>query len=231
MENQSNVILEVKDLKKYFGKGDGTTKALDGINFTINRGDFISIMGKSGSGKTTLLNILSTIDIATHGDVLLNGSSIFKLKSSKKSQFRRDNLGFIFQDFKLIDNLTAFENIALALIIQDRYKANEIEHLTNEIAKALEISHILDKYPYQLSGGQKQRVSVARAIVKKPTLIIADEPTGALDSENSKRLMEMFEKINKELKNTILIVTHDEYVASFSDRTLTLKDGIFEKVE
>ena len=221
-------ILEVNGLKKYYGLNEATTKALDGISFTVGKGEFISIMGKSGSGKTTLLNILSTIDTPTEGTVKINNRTLSKLKPSEKAKFRRDSLGFIFQDFKLIDNLTSFENIALSLIIQNSHAPGKIDYLVNEIAEMLAIKKILGKFPYQLSGGQKQRVAVARALITRPPLIIADEPTGALDSENTKNLMEELRRMNKKLKSTILLVTHDEYVAGFSDRIIRLKDGKFE---
>ena len=220
MEN----ILEVKNIEKYYGNKDNVTKAIDGISFDIKKGDFVGIMGASGSGKTTLLNSISTIDSVTTGNILLKGEDITKLKGKRLEKFRRDELGFIFQDYNLLDTLTVYENIALALTIQKK-NPKEIDKLIKEISKKLEINNILNKYPYQISGGQKQRVAASRAIVTNPSLILADEPTGALDSRSARQLLESFENINKELKATILMVTHDPFTASYSNRILFIKDG------
>lgn len=181
-------------------------------------------MGPSGSGKTTLLNCISTIDTVTTGNIVINGKDITKLKSKQLEKFRRDELGFIFQDFNLLDTLTAYENIALALTIQGR-KANEVDELINKVADNLGIKEILNKFPYQISGGQKQRVASARAIVTNPALILADEPTGALDSKSARMLLESFENLNKDLEATILMVTHDAFTASYAHRILFIKDG------
>lgn len=223
-------ILEVKNIEKYYGNKDNVTKALDGISFDVIEGEFIGIMGASGSGKTTLLNCISTIDTVTTGKILLDGEDETRLKGKKLEEFRRDKLGFIFQDYNLLDTLTVYENIALALTIQGR-KPKEIDNLVKDVSKKLGIETLLSKYPYQVSGGQKQRVASARAIVTDPTLILADEPTGALDSKSARQLLESFEKINKELKATILMVTHDPFTASYADRILFIKDGkIFNEV-
>lgn len=223
-------ILEVKNIEKYYGNKDNVTKALDGISFDVTEGEFVGIMGASGSGKTTLLNCISTIDTVTTGKILLDGEDETRLKGKKLEEFRRDKLGFIFQDYNLLDTLTVYENIALALTIQGR-KPKEIDNLVKDVSKKLGIETLLSKYPYQVSGGQKQRVASARAIVTDPTLILADEPTGALDSKSARQLLESFEKINKELKATILMVTHDPFTASYADRILFINDGkIFNEV-
>ena len=188
-------------------------------------------MGASGSGKTTLLNCISTIDKVTSGHIYLNDKDITKLKGNNLNKFRREELGFIFQDFNLLDTLTAFENIALALTIC-KVKQSEIDVKVNEVAKELEIAQVLNKYPYQMSGGQKQRVASARAIITKPSLVLADEPTGALDSKSSRMLLEKFENLNDDLKTTILMVTHDSFTASYADRIIFIKDGkIFNEIK
>lgn len=186
--------------------------------------EFVGIMGASGSGKTTLLNCISTIDKVTTGHILINGDDITKLKGNKLNKFRREELGFIFQDFNLLDTLTAYENIALALTIQKR-NVHEIDKKVKDIAKKLEIDNILNKYPYQLSGGQKQRVASARAIITNPKLVLADEPTGALDSKSAKQLLETLTTLNETLDATILMVTHDAFTASYADRIIFIKDG------
>lgn len=219
-----STVLKVDHIEKYFGNKGNTTKAIDQISFEVERGEFVGIMGPSGSGKTTLLNCISTIDSVTTGKILINEQDITKLKTGRLDQFRRDELGFIFQDFNLLDTLTAFENIAIALTIQGR-KPADITVLVQEVAEKLEITQVLDKFPYQMSGGQKQRVAAARAIVTDPTLILADEPTGALDSKSSRLLLDSFEKLNGELQATILMVTHDAFTASYAKRILFIKDG------
>jgi len=219
-----STVLKVDHIEKYFGNKGNTTKAIDQISFEVERGEFVGIMGPSGSGKTTLLNCISTIDSVTTGKILINEQDITKLKTGRLDQFRRDELGFIFQDFNLLDTLTAFENIAIALTIQGR-KPADITILVKEVAEKLEITQVLDKFPYQMSGGQKQRVAAARAIVTDPTLILADEPTGALDSKSSRLLLDSFEKLNEELQATILMVTHDAFTASYAKRILFIKDG------
>ena len=220
MEN----ILEVQNVEKYYGNKSNLTKAVDNISFNVKKKEFVGIMGASGSGKTTLLNCISTIDKVTTGHILINGDDITKLKGNKLNKFRREELGFIFQDFNLLDTLTAYENIALALTIQKR-KVHEIDKKVKDIAKKLEIDNILNKYPYQLSGGQKQRVASARAIITNPKLVLADEPTGALDSKSAKQLLETLTTLNETLDATILMVTHDAFTASYADRIIFIKDG------
>ena len=224
-------VLEVKNIEKYYGNKSNLTKAIDNISFTIEKGEFVGIMGASGSGKTTLLNCISTIDRVTAGKIIINNQDITRLKGNNLNKFRREELGFIFQDFNLLDTLTAYENIALALTIQ-KVKPKEIEERVQEIAKKLEITDILNKYPYQISGGQKQRVASARAIITNPKLVLADEPTGALDSKSARQLLEIMEDMNTKMKATILIVTHDPLSASYCSKILFLKDGkIFNRIE
>lgn len=220
MEN----ILKVENIEKYYGNKNNLTKAIDNISLAVNKGEFVGIMGASGSGKTTLLNCISTIDKISAGSIKIGGIEITDLKGKKLEKFRRDELGFIFQDFNLLDTLTSYENIALALTIQGR-KPSEIDNLVRECARKLDIEGILHKYPYEISGGQKQRVASVRAIVTEPSLILADEPTGALDSKSAVQLLNSFEKLNKELESTILMVTHDAFTASYTDRILFIKDG------
>ncbi|MBU3202784.1 ABC transporter ATP-binding protein [Clostridium algidicarnis] len=223
-------ILKVEKVEKYYGNKGNITKAMDNISFNIDKGEFVGIMGPSGSGKTTLLNCISTIDTVTTGYIIINDKDITKLKAKDIEKFRRDELGFIFQDFNLLDTLTAYENIALALTIQNR-QITVIDGLVKKVAEKLEITEVLNKYPFQMSGGQKQRVASARALVTEPSLILADEPTGALDSKSSRLLLDSFEKINKESKATILMVTHDPFTASYAHRILFIKDGrIFNEV-
>ncbi|EGS5729770.1 ABC transporter ATP-binding protein [Clostridium perfringens] len=217
-------ILSVENIEKYYGNKDNITKAIDNINFKVDKGEFVGIMGPSGSGKTTLLNCISTIDNVTTGSIVINGKDITKLKAKELEKFRRDELGFIFQDFNLLDTLTAYENIALALTIQGK-KPKDIDALIKKVAKSLGIDEILNKFPYQISGGQKQRVASARAIVTNPSLILADEPTGALDSKSARMLLDSFESLNKDLEATILMVTHDAFTASYAHRILFIKDG------
>ena len=217
-------VLEVKNIEKYYGNKSNLTKAIDNISFKVEEGEFVGIMGASGSGKTTLLNCISTIDRVTAGKIIINGNDITKLRGNNLNKFRREELGFIFQDFNLLDTLTAYENIALALTIQ-RVNHKDIDVRVKDIAKKLGITDILNKYPYQISGGQKQRVASARAIITNPKLILADEPTGALDSKSARQLLESFETLNKNLKATILMVTHDSFTASYANRILFIKDG------
>ncbi|MGG3522803.1 ABC transporter ATP-binding protein [Bacillus pseudomycoides] len=217
-------ILKVDHIEKYFGNKGNVTKAIDDISFNVEKGEFVGIMGPSGSGKTTLLNCISTIDKVTTGKIIINNQDITTLKTKHLEKFRRDELGFIFQDFNLLDTLTAFENIALALTIQGA-KPAVISSTVNKIASKLEITSVLSKFPYEMSGGQKQRVASARAIATNPSLVLADEPTGALDSKSSRLLLESFEKLNKELNTTILMVTHDAFSASYAKRILFIKDG------
>lgn len=223
-------VLEVKQIEKYYGNKSNLTRAIDDISFDVQEGEFVGIMGASGSGKTTLLNCISTIDRVTAGHILVNGEDITKLKGNRLNKFRREELGFIFQDFNLLDTLTAYENIALALTIQ-KVPPFEIDERVKDIASKLDIINNLNKYPYQVSGGQKQRIAAARAIVTNPKLILADEPTGALDSKSARQLLESLETLNKTLNATILMVTHDAFTASYADRILFLKDGrIFNEI-
>ena len=217
-------ILSVEKIEKYYGNKDNITKAIDNISFRVDKGEFVGIMGPSGSGKTTLLNCISTIDTVTTGNIIINDKDITKMKSKQLENFRKDELGFIFQDFNLLDTLTAYENIALALTIQG-VKTSEVDNKIKKVAENLGIIEVLNKYPYQMSGGQKQRVASARAIVTSPSLILADEPTGALDSKSSRLLLDSFEKLNKEQEATILMVTHDAFTASYAHRILFIKDG------
>lgn len=217
-------ILSVEKIEKYYGNKGNVTKAIDNISFQVNKGEFLGIMGPSGSGKTTLLNCISTVDNITTGNITINEKNITKLKGKALEKFRRDELGFIFQDFNLLDTLTAYENIALALTIQKR-EANEIDQLIKDVAEKLDIAKVLNQYPFQLSGGQKQRVACARAMVTEPSLILADEPTGALDSNSSKLLLDSFEKLNRDFHSTIIMVTHDSFTASYANRILFIKDG------
>ena len=217
-------ILKVSNICKYYGKRSNLTKAIDNISFDVNEGEFVGIMGASGSGKTTLLNSISTIDKVTAGHILINGVDVTMLRGEKLNKFRREDLGFIFQDFNLLDTLTGYENIALALTIQ-KVKPKDIDKKIKEVSKTLNITHVLNKYPYQMSGGEKQRVASARAIITSPKLILADEPTGALDSKSSRMLLEKMEELNKNLKATILMVTHDAFTASYCSKIYFIKDG------
>lgn len=217
-------ILEVQGVEKYYGNRSNLTKAIDEISFSVAEGEFVAIMGASGSGKTTLLNCISTIDKVTAGHILLGGHDITRLKGNQLNQFRREQLGFIFQDFNLLDTLTGYENIALALTIQ-KVRPKEIDQRVRDISEKLGIMDILHKYPYQVSGGQKQRIAAARAMITNPKLVLADEPTGALDSKAARQLLESMGELNWSLKTTILMVTHDAFTASYAERILFIKDG------
>lgn len=217
-------ILKVANIEKYYGNRGNLTKAINNISFDVYEGEFVGIMGASGSGKTTLLNCIATIDKVTSGHIFISGTDVTELKGEGLNKFRREDLGFIFQDFNLLDTLTAYENIALALTIQGK-KPKEIENKIQEVAKTLNIEKILNKFPYQMSGGEKQRVAAARAIITNPKLILADEPTGALDSKSSRMLLEKLEELNQKLKATILMVTHDAYTASYCSKIYFIKDG------
>lgn len=217
-------MLQVKNIEKYYGSGNNVTKALDRISFTVEQGEFIAIMGASGSGKTTLLNCISTIDTVSAGEILLNGENIAELPERDLAGFRREKLGFVFQDFNLLDTLTIEENIGLALTLVRR-DPRDVQSLVRETAKKLGIIDILGKFPYQVSGGQKQRAACARAMVAGQSLLLADEPTGALDSGASKNLLEIMTRMNQDMGATILMVTHDAYSAGYAGRVLFLKDG------
>lgn len=223
-------VLEVKNIEKYYGNKANLTKAIDNISFDVEKGEFVGIMGASGSGKSTLLNTISTIDRVTSGHIIVKGEDITRLRGNKLNKFRREELGFIFQDFNLLDTLTAYENIAIALTIQ-KINAKEIDKRVKEISEKLGIKEILEKYPYQVSGGQKQRIASARAIITNPKLVLADEPTGALDSKSARQLLENFEFLNQKMNATILMVTHDAFTASYANRILFIKDGkIFNEI-
>ena len=219
-----NTILQVDDIQKFYGNKGNLTKAIDHISLSVKKGEFLGIMGASGSGKTTLLNCISTIDTVTSGHIYIEGKDITKLHGAPLSEFRGKKLGFIFQDFNLLDTLTAYENISLALSIAGM-KPGDINERVLQVAKALNIQEVLEKYPYQMSGGQQQRVAAARAIVTNPAIVLADEPTGALDTNSSRMLLTMLTELNEQLDATILMVTHDAFSASYCKRILFIKDG------
>lgn len=219
-----STILEVNNVEKFYGNKGNLTKALADVSFQVEEGEYVGIMGASGSGKTTLLNCISTIDKVTSGHILVTGKDITALKGNSLNKFRREELGFIFQDFNLLDTMTAYENIALALSIQKK-NAGEIEKRVRKIAEQLGITEVMRKYPYQMSGGQKQRVAAARAVITEPKLVLADEPTGALDSKSAKMLLQSMEFLNRDLQTTILMVTHDAFTASYTNRIIFIKDG------
>ncbi len=225
-----NEVLKINNVKKYYGTNTNITKAVDGITFSLNEGEFVAIMGASGSGKSTLLNCISTIDNVTSGNIFVGNRDITIIKEDDLADFRRKNLGFIFQDFNLLDTLTIEENIALSLIINES-EWKSVDDRVNKIATSLGIDNILNKFPYEVSGGQKQRCACARALINKPKLILADEPTGSLDSKSSRMLLETMASMNTDFKATILMVTHDSFSASFCKRVLFLKDGkIFNEI-
>lgn len=218
------VILKLEHIQKYYGSGGSVTRAIRDISFSVEKGEFLAIMGTSGSGKTTLLNCISTIDTVSAGHIYLEGVDVTEMKPKSLAGFRRENLGFVFQDFNLLDTLTISENIALALSI-NKVPAREVEPRILDIAGKLNISDILDKYPYQVSGGQRQRCACARAIVGDPKLLLTDEPTGSLDSHSAQMLLATIQSINEQLGATILMVTHDAFTASYANRILFLQDG------
>lgn len=221
MEN----ILEIESLRKYYGKPQNQTKALDGISFQVMPGEFLGIMGSSGSGKSTLLNCIATVIRPTSGNITMRGTRLQKLRGSKLADYRGKKIGYLFQNFELLDNLTARENILLPLSLHDVPEAESRERLA-QLAEYLEITDVLDKFPAQMSGGQKQRVAAARALILKPEIILADEPTGALDSRNARTLMEKLSGLNREENATILMVTHDSNAASYCKRILFIQDGV-----
>lgn len=225
-----STVLKLKDVEKYYGNNSNLTKAVDRISFEVEKGEFVGIMGASGSGKTTLLNCISTIDRVTSGHIYVGEEDITKLKGNKLNKFRREELGFIFQEFNLLDTLTAYENIALALSIQN-VPAAEIPDRVYTMAERLGVKEVLNKYTYQMSGGQKQRVAAARAIITNPKLVLADEPTGALDSKAARFLLESLSEMNENYQATILMVTHDAFTASYASRVIFIKDGqIFNEI-
>ena len=217
-------MLQVQNIEKYYGDKNNVTKALDRVSFDVEAGEFLAIMGASGSGKTTLLNCISTIDTISAGKILLDGVSIDNLNEKELAKFRRERLGFVFQDFNLLDALTIEENIGLALSLNHK-EPKKVQGQVHKTAQKLGITDILSKFPYQVSGGQKQRAACARALVAGQSLLLADEPTGALDSRASKNLLEVLSAMNQDTGATILMVTHDAYSASYAKRVLFLKDG------
>ena len=219
-----NKILEINNVTKYYGSGSVVTKALNGISFSVEKGEFTAIMGASGSGKSTLLNVIATIDRVSSGDISVRGRHLTEMKEDALSAFRRDHLGFIFQGYNLLDTLTVGENIALPLNLK-KVGPVKTRKEVRRVAEALGVANQLAKFPYELSGGQQQRAACARAIITNPALVLADEPTGALDSKNSKMLMQTFQMMNQSLGSTTLMVTHDPVVGSYADRVLFLKDG------
>ena len=221
---QANAFLSVKNVDKTYKSSLRHVQALNNVSFSLRRSESALLVGPNGSGKTTLLNCISTIDRVTSGKIIINGEDITKLRGNKLNKFRREELGFIFQDFNLLDTLTCYENIAIALTIQ-RVSPNKIDERVNKIAEKLDIKDILKKYPYQISGGQKQRVASSRAIITNPKLVLADEPTGSLDSKSARQLLETFDTLNSNLNATILMVTHDAFTASYASRILFIKDG------
>ena len=217
-------IIRVSDVEKYYGNGDQVTKAVDRVSFAVQQGEFIGVMGASGSGKTTLLNLLSTIDRVTAGHIYYGDTDITELGEEQLSEFRKKQLGFIFQEYNLLDTLTLEENIMLVMTLKKK-KKKEIQKRCRELLRILGIEEVKDKYPYQVSGGQKQRCACARALANYPTLLLADEPTGALDSLAAQTLLETFTEMNQNMGATILMVTHDAFSASYCSRILFLKDG------
>ncbi len=223
-------VLQLDNVKKYYGNAANITKAVNGISFTVEKGEFVAIMGASGSGKTTLLNCISTIDNVTSGHIYVDQADITELNEKELASFRKNKLGFIFQDFNLLDTLTIEENIALSLVI-NKEKVDQVEDKVLTMAQNLGIESILKKFPYEVSGGQKQRCACARALINDPKIILADEPTGALDSKSARMLLETMSNMNENLEATILMVTHDAFSASFCKRILFLKDGkIFNEI-
>lgn len=219
-------VLTVKNVKKsYDAKSGVSSMALAGVSFEVDKGEFVGIMGPSGAGKTTLLNVIATIDTVTGGSITIGNHNICGIQEPALSDFRRNSLGFIFQDYNLLDTLTLGENIALPLILSKK-KSNQIDKQVQDVAVALGIDKLLKKYPCEVSGGQRQRASAARAIVNKPELILADEPTGALDSKSAGDLMQCLQDLNEGQLATIMLVTHDAFAASFCQRILFIKDGL-----
>lgn len=219
-----DTVLKIDKIEKYYGNKDHIAKVIDQISFEVKKGEFVGIMGPSGSGKTTLLNCIATIDYVTTGNIFIRGNNMTVLGDKELEVFRRDELGFIFQEYNLLDTLTAFENIALPLALQGK-EPEEIDRQVQQVATQLDIEALLEAFPHQVSGGQKQRIACARAIVTSPTLVLADEPTGALDSKSAQLVLESLEQLNKQLETTLLMVTHDAFTASYASRILFIKDG------
>ncbi|MBU5366020.1 ABC transporter ATP-binding protein [Enterococcus devriesei] len=219
-------IVTVNEVRKTYGKGNQKkTEALKGLSFEVEKGEFVGIMGASGSGKSTLLNLLATLDKPTAGKIAINQADVTKLSGNQLADFRSREIGFIFQDFNLLENLTAAENIAVPLSLQG-VKPKEIKQRVKVIAERLSISEILSSYPAQISGGQKQRVAAARALITQPTILLGDEPTGALDSNSARDLLDTMEELNQQDQVSILLVTHDPFSASYCQRILFIKDGV-----
>lgn len=214
-------VLSVKQVTKDYGQ----TKVLKEVSFSVADGEFVAIMGTSGSGKTTLLNSIATLDKINSGEILINNQNIANLNKEQAAKFRKEKLGFVFQDYKLLSSLTARRNVALSLTLLGNEKAQTIDDRIDALGEMFELTNVLENYPHELSGGQKQRVAIMRAIIKKPQLLLADEPTGALDSNSTNIIMKKLAEINKKLATTILMVTHDAFAASFADRVFFLKDG------
>ncbi|MGE7110570.1 ABC transporter ATP-binding protein [Lysinibacillus sp. NPDC047702] len=221
-------LLKVQNVEKTYGKGANTFTALSNISFEVEKGEFVGVMGPSGAGKSTLLNVLATIDTPTTGEIIIGDTDLVRMKDAELADFRRDNLGFIFQDYNLLDSLTVRENIVLPLAIA-KMPTKAINARVDRIASLFGISDLLDKYPYQISGGQKQRTASSRALVTEPKLIFADEPTGALDSKSATDLLESLSNLNQSQASTIMMVTHDAFAASFCQRILFIQDGQLSK--
>lgn len=219
-----NTILKLEHIQKYYGNGGNITKAIRDISFSVEAGEFLGIMGASGSGKTTLLNCISTIDTVSAGHIFLEGTDVTEIKPKSLARFRRENLGVVFQDFNLLDTLTISENIALALAI-NHTPAGSVEPRILEMAEKLNISDILNKYPYQVSGGQKQRCACVRAMINNPKLLLADEPTGNLDSQNTSEVIALLKEASKKYEQTIIMITHSRSIAQTADRILQVSDG------
>lgn len=222
--NTQNEILQVESLTKVYGKGDSKTEALKGISFHVLEGEFLGIMGASGSGKTTLLNCIATVLKPTSGRIILHGKDLSSFGGDALSDYRGKEIGYLFQEFELLDNLTARENITLPLALHG-VTAKQADSAISNLASMLDITHVLDKFPSQMSGGEKQRAAAARALISDPEIVLADEPTGALDSKNSKILMDKLSAINREQRKTIMMVTHDANAASYCSRILFIQDG------
>ncbi|WPC40084.1 ABC transporter ATP-binding protein [Clostridium sp. JS66] len=219
-----STVIETKDLGKIYGSKAVAFTALHGINLKVEEGEFLGIMGPSGAGKTTLLNLLSTIDVPTTGNIIFNGKDITQLKNKELSLFRRDKIGFIFQDFNLLDTMTVEDNIALPLALS-KVNHKEIQNKVKQLSEFFGIDRHLKNYPYELSGGQKQRTAAARALITEPSVIFADEPTGALDSKSSAELLQCLSSTNEKFNKTVIMVTHDAFAASYCKRILFIKDG------
>lgn len=219
-----STVIETKDLGKIYGSKAVAFTALHGINLKVEEGEFLGIMGPSGAGKTTLLNLLSTIDVPTTGNIIFNGKDITQLKNKELSLFRRDKIGFIFQDFNLLDTMTVEDNIALPLALS-KVNHKEIQNKVKQLSEFFGIDRHLKNYPYELSGGQKQRTAAARALITEPSVIFADEPTGALDSKSSAELLQCLSSMNEKFNKTVIMVTHDAFAASYCKRILFIKDG------